>query len=91
MLSEREHRAIGHTERANRYPLSPRALRMQAEMLNVLPAQVPQAARYAANYRMQAWYDLLGAEREAGRTYRRKDSKGYRYLTVTQILSGEMK
>jgi len=88
MLPEKAHRAIGHTERANRYPLSPRALAMQAEMLNVTPAQVPLAARYAANYRMQAWYDLLGAKRDAGRLYRRMEHGGWRYLTPAQILGG---
>lgn len=89
MLSEAAHRAVGHTVRANNYPLSPRALLMQAEMLNVRPDQVPLAARYAANYRMQFWYDLLGTEREAGRLYRQPDGKSYRYLTPAQIMRGE--
>lgn len=86
MLGESAHRAIGHDVRANNYPLSPAARRMQAEMLNVREDQVPAAARYAANAYMQAWYDLLGAARDAGKPYRISEIDGFRYLGPKALL-----
>lgn len=70
-------RAIGYTDEAINYPLSPAGISIIAEHNGVSPDQLPEAARYSSGPYMHKWIEALGSARGLDRTVRDADGRWF--------------